>query len=197
MRYKTFQSKRQEMKLHVKYDIQTACKAILKEQLEQAGLLYKAINSSEVELKNQIGAEELAKLNANLKTYGIEILDDQKNDVIQKTKDVIIEMVNREEYLPPIKISAYIADKVKYSYGYLAALFSEVTFTSIENFIILQKIERVKQMILAGDLTLTEIAFKLHYSSVAHLSTQFKKTTGLTPTSFQSIIKKRRANNIY
>jgi len=185
------------MKLHVKYDINTACKAILKEQLEQAGLPYKAINLSELELKIPISSEKLAALNESLKTYGIELFNDQKNDIVQKTKDVIIEMVSRDEYLPPVKVSAYIAERVNYSYGYLAALFSEVTFTSIENFIILQKIERVKQMILAGDLTLTEIAFKLNYSSVAHLSAQFKKTTGLTPTSFQSIIKKRMANNIY
>jgi AraC-like DNA-binding protein len=185
------------MKLHVKYDIHAAGKAILKEQLELAGLSYKAINFGEVELINPVSPEKLAALNENLKTYGIEIFNDQKTDIIQKTKDVIVEMVNSDENLPAVKVSAYIAQRVNYSYGYLAALFSEVTFTSIENFIILQKIERVKQMILEGDLTLTEIAFKLHYSSVAHLSAQFKKTTGLTPTSFLSIIKKRRANNIH
>ncbi len=100
-------------------------------------------------------------------------------------------MISREENLPAVKISAYIAERVNYSYGYLAALFSEITYTSIENFIILQKIERAKQMILTGDLTLTEIAFRLNYSSVAHLSSQFKKTTGLTPSVFQSIIKKK------
>jgi len=184
------------MNLHFKYDINTACRAILKEKLEQSGIPYEAINLGEVELKNNISSEKLAMLNEGLKIYGIEIFDDQKSDIIQKTKDVIIEMVNREEDLPAVKISAYIAERVNYSYGYLAALFSEITYTSIENFIILQKIEKVKQMILAEDLTLTEIAHRLNYSSVAHLSGQFKKTTGLTPSSFQSIIKKRRANNI-
>ena len=131
---------------------------------------------------------------SHLIKYGIEIIDDQKNALIQKTKDIIVEMIYREENLPLEKISSYIAKRVSYSYGYLATLFSEMTYSSIENFIILQKIERAKQMILVEGLTLTEIAARLNYSSVAHLSSQFKKTTGLTPSAFQAIIKKRRNN---
>ena len=183
------------MKLNVKHDASIACKAILKEQLECFAIPYQSISVSEVELGEEISAEQLLKLSEGLKKYGIEIIDDLKNALIQKTKDVIVQMVFEEENLPAVKISSYISERVNYSYGYISALFSEMTYSSIENFIILQKIERAKQMILVEGLTLTEISDRLNYSSVAHLSSQFKKTTGLTPSSFQAIIKKRRANN--
>jgi AraC-like DNA-binding protein len=101
-------------------------------------------------------------------------------------------MVSLEDNFPSEKISLYLAEKLNHSYGYLANAFSEVTYSSIENFIIMQKIERAKQLMINGDLTLTEISYKLNYSSVAHLSNQFKKTTGLTPSAFQRIIVKRR-----
>ena len=113
---------------------------------------------------------------------------------MQKIKDTITDMVWKDENLPNITTSAYLADKLNHSYGYLSNLFSEVTYSSIENFIILQKIERAKQMIISDNYTLTEISYQLNYSSVAHLSNQFKKTTGLTPSAFQRIIKARREN---
>jgi AraC-like DNA-binding protein len=102
-------------------------------------------------------------------------------------------MISAEEGEINVKSSVYLADKLEHSYGYLSNLFSEVTYTSIENFIIIQKIEYAKRLIIKSDMTLTEIAFKLSYSSVAHLSTQFKNTTGITPSAFQRIIEKRRA----
>jgi len=182
------------MKLNVKHDINIACKAILKEQLENFNIPYQSISMGEIELPTELSPDKFSELSNGLKKYGIEIIDSQKNALIQKTKDVITEMIYREENLPSVKISAYISEKVNYSYGYLAALFSEITYTSIENYIIIQKIERAKQLMLQEDLNLTEIAYRLSYSSVAHLSTQFKKTTGLTPSAFQSIIKKRKAN---
>ncbi len=184
------------MKLQVKYDINIVCKAILKEHLDKVGISYESVTLGEIITDDRISTDQIHALNENLKTYGIEIVDDQKSDLIQKIKDVIIELVYMDEDMPQVKTSAYIADKLNYSYSYIAALFSEVTYTSIENYIILQKIERAKQLILANDLTLTEIAYRLNYSSVAHLSVQFKKTTGLTPSFFQSIIKKRRINQI-
>jgi len=113
--------------------------------------------------------------------------------LVQKIKDTITEMVNSEEPLT-VKSSVYLTEKLNHSYGYLSNLFSEVTYTSIENFIIIQKIELAKNLIINNQLTLTEIAFKLNYSSVAHLSTQFKNITGITPSAFQRIIAKRRLN---
>jgi AraC-like DNA-binding protein len=180
------------MKLYIKYDINIACRAILQEQLEKMDIAYDIIGFSEVVIKNNLTDEEHNKLNSLLKKYGIEILDDRISNLVQKTKDMIMEIVYMDEKLPASKISAYLASKLNYSYGYIADLFSAVTFSSIENYFIMQKIERAKQLISQDDLTLTQISYKLNYSSLAHLSSQFKKTTGITPSAFQRILKKRR-----
>lgn len=184
------------MKLYIRYNVNTTCKSLLQEQLDKLGLSCEITGLGEIELKSGISAEQNSQLTAVLKKYGIEILDDRISALVQKTKDTIIEMLYQEEKLPPSKISYYLARKLNYSFGYISNLFSEVTFISIENFIIMQKIERVKQLIIADELTLTQISSKLNYSSAAHLSSQFKKTTGITPSVFQRIIKKRRDNNI-
>jgi AraC-like DNA-binding protein len=180
------------MKLHIKYDTVTACKVILQEQLEKLGIAYELSSLGEVELKKAVTYTQHKDLNVALKKYGIEILDDQRSIFVQKIKDTIIELVNSEERLPSAKFSDFLAHKLNHSYGHISKIFSDVTYTSIENFIILQKIERAKQLVIAGELTLTEIAWQLNYSSVQHLSNQFKKTTGITPTAFQRIIKMRR-----
>lgn len=179
------------MTLYYKYDIHQACKIIIMEQLESLGIPFDLKGMSELHIREQLNADKKNLLIKALNRYGISIIDDHKSALIQKIKDAIIEMVYLEEKLPSSKISAHLADKLNHSYGYLSNLFSEVTYTSIENFIILQKIERAKQMIIQNEHNLTEIAWQLNYSSVAHLSNQFKKTTGLTPTAFQRIIKKR------
>lgn len=183
------------MKLYLKYDIGVICKKILEEQLEKLHLSYSLIGFGEVEIREAESSDKIKELQSNLHHYGIEILESQKSILVQKTKDAIVEMVFMEENLPSSKISAYLAKKLNYSYGYIFNLFSEVTFTSIENYIILQKIERAKQLLATGELNITEIAYKLNYSSVAHFSNQFKNTTGLTPSAFQRIIKKRRSIN--
>ena len=192
--YKVFLQKR-TMKIYVKYDIHAACKKILQEQLNKLGLTYTILGFGEVDIKETLSDAQLNALNAGLNDYSIEIVESSKGILVQKIKDVIKEMVYLEDKLPTTKISAHLADKLNYSYGYLANLFSEMTYTSIENFIILQKMERAKQLISTTDLTFTEIAWQLNYSSVAHFSTQFKNTTGLTPTTFQRIIQRRRGIN--
>jgi len=180
------------MKLFLKYDFNTVCKAILAEQLEKLELPHYILGMGEIELLRPPSDAEVKMLHEHLLKYGIEIVETPKRILVQKTKDVIVEMVYMNETLPVSKISDYLAGKLHHSYGYLSNLFSEVTYTSIENFIILQKIERAKQLILTNELTFTEIAWKLNYSSVAHFSTQFKNVTGLTPSAFQRIISKRR-----
>jgi AraC-like DNA-binding protein len=115
--------------------------------------------------------------------------------LVQRIKDAITELIHNQEEENLYKVSAYLSEKLDYSYSYLSTVFSETTYTSIENFIILKKIDYAKELIITNNLTLTEIAFKLNYSSVAHLSYQFKKTTGLTPSAFQNIIEKRKVNN--
>lgn len=180
------------MKLYVKYDIHNAVNVIINEKLTELGIQFELGGLGEIEILSEVNETQLLEMTESLSKYGIDIVDNLKGTLVQKTKDVIREMIYKEEGLPTSKISSYIAEKVNRSYGYLHNLFAENTYTSIGNYIILQKIERAKQLIMEGDLTLTEISYKLSYSSVAHLSYQFKKTTGLTPSAFQRIIKRRR-----
>jgi AraC-like DNA-binding protein len=180
------------MKLQVKFDMVTTCKVVLQEQLEKLGIPFEITSLGEVEFKKAISPAEHQEINEVLRKYGIEILNDQKIIFVQRIKDTIIEMINSKEKLATAKYSDYLARQLNHSYGQISKIFSEVTYTSIENFIILQKIERAKQLMTSGELTLTEVAWKLNYSSVQHLSNQFKKTTGITPTAFQRIIKMRR-----
>ncbi|MES2544251.1 MAG: helix-turn-helix domain-containing protein [Bacteroidota bacterium] len=180
------------MKLHIKFDSIVTSKIILQEQLDKLDIKYHLLNLGEVEIKAKISDSTLKELHANLSHYGITVLDDQKSQFIQKIKDTIIEMVYEKDKLPLTTISYYLADKLNFSYGYIANIFSEYTFTSIENFIIIQKIERAKKLILEEELTLTEISYELNYSSLAHLSNQFKKVTGLTPSTFKRIVDKKR-----
>lgn len=166
---------------------------MLQEQMDKLDINYTILGFGEVEIKENLPAEKLRDINTALADYGIEIMETQKNILVQKIKDAIIEMIFMDDSLPSSKISFHLSEKLGYSYGYISNLFSEYTYTSIENFIILQKIERAKQLITTNELTFTEIAWKLNYSSVAHFSTQFKNATGLTPSAFQRIINKRRA----
>lgn len=180
------------MKLYLKFDINSICKKVLQEQLDSLSLNYSVLGFGEVEINNSPTPETIKKLNQQLNDYGISVVESHKSVLVQKIKDVIVEMVYSDEKLSNSKTSAYLADKIGQSYGYISNLFSDVTYTSIANFIILQKIERAKQLILTNELTITEIAWKLNYSSVAHFSNQFKASTGLTPSAFQRIIDKRR-----
>ena len=182
------------MKFQIKYDINLACKVILQEHLEKIGIPYEITGMGEVQFNGPISDEQYLEFESSIKKYGIEIIDNPKNAIVQKIKEVIIEMVYKKDKLPDSKISAYLASKMNLNYSYLAKIFSEITYTSIENFVIIQRIERAKQLIIEEKLTCTEVAWKMNYSSVAHLSYQFKKTTGLTPTVFQRIIERR--NNL-
>ena len=183
------------MIIYLKYDINAVCRKVLEEQLDKLELSYSILGFAEFETSKNLSNEKKKLLRTNLNHYGIDIVESQKSILVQKTKDAIIEIVFTEEELPFTKISSYLAEKLKYSYGYISNIFSEVTYTSIENFIILQKIDRAKQLIVTNELTFTEIAWKLNYSSVAHFSNQFKNTTGITPSAFQRIINKRRISN--
>ncbi|SHK92279.1 transcriptional regulator, AraC family [Chryseobacterium polytrichastri] len=177
--------------MYVKFDFNALCKKILDEKLKEHGLKYRLLNFGEVEFYESLTQEQHSIFKKNLEDYGIEIIESQKTALIQKIKDAIVELVFSEETIQ-VKASIYIAEKLNHSYGYLSNLFSEVTYTSIENFIMLQKIEYAKELIIGNKQSLTEIALKLNYSSVAHLSTQFKNMTGVTPSQFQKIIIKRR-----
>ncbi len=180
------------MKLYIKYMVSIRCKLIVKEELKNLGLHYVIVNLGEVDVLEDITAKQREKLREALLKSGLELMEDKKAMLIEKIKNIIIEMIHYEDELPKVNFSEYLSEKMNYDYTYLANLFSETEGTTIEHFIILHKIERVKELILYNELNLTEIADKLHYSSVAHLSNQFKKITGLTPSFFKSLKHKKR-----
>lgn len=179
------------MKAFLKFDFNVVTKKLLEEKLDGLGVKFNIVGFGEIEFLETLKPEKMEEITLLLNSYGIEVIENQKSILVQKIKDLITEMVFQENN-PNVKSSVYLAEKLNHSYGYLSNLFSEVTYTSIENYIILQKIELAKQLIVNEKLSLTEIAYKLNYSSVAHLSTQFKNTTGITPSAFQRIIERRR-----
>lgn len=180
------------MKVYLKFDYNQLTKKILQDKLSELGYKFDIVGFGEFDFLENIPNEKVIEITTTLAEYGIEIVENQKSVLVQKIKDTIVEMVNSDEPLN-VKSSVYLADKLNHSYGYISNVFSDVTYTSVEQFIIIQKIEVAKQLLINNQLNLTEIAYRLNYSSVAHLSTQFKNTTGITPSSFQKIIVKRRA----
>jgi len=180
------------MKLYLKFDINAVCKKVLQEQLDALDIDYSLVGFGEVDIQSSIAPDRLKTLQDGLNRYGISVVETHKSILVQKIKDAITEMIYSDEKISNEKTSVYLADKIGQSYGYISNLFSDVTYTSIANFIILQKVERAKQLILTNELTITEIAWKLNYSSVAHFSNQFKNATGLTPSAFLRIIDKRK-----
>lgn len=170
------------------------CKMVVEQELEKIGLHCVKVDLGTIEVKEEIDPFQKQELQQNLKRYGLELLDDKRNILIEKIKAVIIEMVHYSDDLPNINYSDYISEKLGYDYTYLANSFSEVKGVTIQQYIINHKIERVKELLMYDELNLTEISYKLHYSSVAHLSNQFKKNTGLTPSYFKHLKKKKLKN---
>lgn len=165
---------------------------IVKSELQKLGLKHLVVGLGEVELKEPISDEKRELLKLALLHSGLVLMDDKKAILIDRIKQTIIEMVHYANEMPKISSSEYLSGKLNYNYTYLANLFSEVTGTTIEHFIISHKIEKVKELLLYDELTLTQISYQLNYSSVAHLSNQFKKVTGLTPTFFKNLKDKKR-----
>jgi len=170
------------------------CKMMVKAELEKLGLHYTVVDLGKVEVKEEISQDQRQHLAIALKKMGLELMDDKKAILIERIKNVIIETIHYSDEALKINFSDHLSEKLNYDYTYLANLFSEVQGTTIEHFIIMHKIERVKELLVYDELSLTEISYMLHYSSVAHLSNQFKKVTGLTPTFFKHIKHKRLAS---
>ena len=169
------------------------CKMVVKDELTKLGLKYSSVDLGEAELLESITPVQVDQLRIALLKSGLELMDDKKSVLIQKIKTIIIELVHYSEEPLVINLSDHLSQNLHHDYTYLANLFSEVQGTTIEKFYISHKIERVKEFLVYNELTLTEIAYKMHYSSVAHLCTQFKKVTGLTPSHFRSLKDKRRS----
>lgn len=169
------------------------CKMLVKEELIRLGLHYDIVDLGMVEVLEELNTEQRETLKNNLLKSGLELLDDKKAIIIERIKNVIVEMIHYGDEMPKINYSTYIESKLHFDYTYLSNIFSEVKGITIQQFIIIHKIEKVKELLLYDELNLTEISYRLNYSSVAHLSTQFKKVTGLTPTYFKTLKEKRIA----
>jgi len=164
---------------------------VVKSELKKLGLHYSRLDLGEVDINEHVSEAKHDALKAALLKSGLELMDDKKAVLIEKIKTVVIELIHYTDELPKTNFSKYLSEKLDLHYTYLSNLFSEVMGTTIEQFIIMHKIERVKELLVYNELTLSEIAWKLHYSSVSHLSNQFKKVTGLTPSFFRKIKHKR------
>lgn len=172
--------------------VSNRCKMAVKEELKKLGLHFIVVDLGEVEIMEILTASQREQLNRALVVAGLELMDDKRAVLIERTINVITEMIHYSDDIPKVNYSDYLSEKLNYDYTYLSNLFSEIKGTTIQQFIINHKIERAKELLLYDELNLTEISYKLHYSSVAHLSNQFKKVTGLSPSSFKQLKNRKR-----
>lgn len=180
------------MIFHIRYDIQQMYSSIVRDQLGRFDIPYEETTLGEIRLTESVPAEKLEKANAALQRYGVELLNPDGATLVDKIKDALTELIYKDGSAGYTKISSYLSARLNHSYGYLANVFSEATRTSIENFVMIHRVEYAKRLIISGHTTLSEISYELNYSSPAHFSSQFKKVTGLTPSLFQRIIEKKR-----
>jgi AraC-like DNA-binding protein len=173
--------------------VSNRCKILVKDELRKLGLHFILVELGEAEVMETLSESQSEQLKAALLESGLELMDDKKSILIEKIKNVIVEMVHHTEELVKVNVSQLLQEKLNHDYTYLANLFSEVQGTTIEHFVIAHKVERVKELIMYGELSISEIAWKMNYSSVAHLSNQFKKVTGLSPSHFKQLKDKRRS----
>ena len=169
------------------------CKLAVKEELKKMGLHFIVVDLGEVEIMENLTILQINELKAALLNSGLELMDDKRAILIEKIKNVITEMIHFTDELPEKKYSNYISEKLNHDYTYLSNIFSEVKGITIQQFIIIHKVERIKELIIYDELNITEIAWKMNYSSVAHMSNQFKKVTGLSPSHFKQLKDKRRS----
>jgi AraC-like DNA-binding protein len=179
------------MKLYIKNMVSNRCKMIVKSELSKFGLHFIIVELGEVEIMESISEQQLNQLNLSLEKLGLGLLEDKKRVLVEKIKNVIIELVYYDEQEPRINLSDYLSKKLNYDYNYLAKQFSDSQNMTVDHFFLNHKIERVKELLIYDELSLTDIAYKLHYCSIAHLSNQFKKMTGFTPSKYKNLRLKR------
>lgn len=173
--------------------VSARCKMAVKEELKKMGLHFVLVELGEIDIMEDISSEQREELKAALLATGLELMDDKRSILIEKIKNAVIEMVHHSDEIIKTNFSEYLSEKLNYDYTYLANLFSEVQGTTIAQFLISHKVERIKELIIYDELNISEIAWKMNYSSVAHLSNQFKKVTGLSPSHFKQLKDKRRS----
>ena len=184
------------MKLFIKYMVSLRCKMAVSASLNKMGLHYYSIDLGEVIIKEELDDYQMIELGSYLKVFGLELMDNIKAQRIEKIKNLIIEKIHDENFEPSTNFTNFLSEQLHLDYKTLSVMFSEVTGITIQQYIIMNKIEKVKELLLYDELTLTEISYKLDYSSVAHLSGQFKKVTGLTPSYFKSLKKYKQRINL-
>jgi AraC-like DNA-binding protein len=182
------------MKLYIKNMVCSRCKMVVKDKLENAGFHPVSLELGEVEVQEQLSKQEFQQLDAQLRAVGFELMDSKKSQTIEKIKTAIVTLVHHSDGNDKTNLSEFIVSQLHQDYNYLSNLFSEVEGTTIEKYYISQRIEKAKELLVYDELTLSEIAFRLGYSSVAHLSNQFKKVTGFTPSYFKSLKEHKRRN---
>jgi AraC-like DNA-binding protein len=182
------------MRLYIKNMVCPRCVTAVKKALQQAGLDVLQVELGKAEIADEPTHEELKSLDTSLKKLGFELISDRKSRIIEQIKNEIVYLVHHSAEVMSTNLSAWLADKLAYDYTYLSNLFSDVEGTTIEKYFISQRIEKVKELLVYDELSLSEIANLLGYSSTAYLSSQFKKVTGLTPTFYKSVKETKRRN---
>ncbi len=182
------------MKIYIQNMVCIRCQMVVKAELEKLGVRYLYVHIGEADIIDSLSDEQIKQLDFALRKSGLLVMDNAKSIIVEKIKNAIIEVVHHTDGQIKTNLSDYLSDKLNYDYTYLANLFSEIKGITIEKFYLTHKIEKVKELIVYDELNLSEIALKMHYSSAAHLSNQFKKYTGLTPSHFKKLKNKRRSN---
>lgn len=182
------------MKLYIKNMVCNRCKMVVKSELEKLGLRLITVELGEVEMEGNLSDESKVQVSYLLEMLGFELIDNKKSRLIERIKNVIIDLVHHQDNQIKTNLSVFLARHLLMDYNHLSNLFSEVEGVSIEHFYIAQKIERVKELLVYDELTLSEIAFRLNYSSLGHLSRQFKQVTGLTPSHFKVMKQTKRSS---
>ncbi|MBP9134200.1 MAG: helix-turn-helix transcriptional regulator [Saprospiraceae bacterium] len=178
--------------LFIKNMVCNRCIMAVQDKLDQLGLIAKRVTLGEVTLENELSPMSKDTLEKALTSLGFELIDDKKSRLIEKIKNIIIDLVHYQDNDVKTNLTELLSNSLHHDYSYLSNLFSEVEGTTIEKYLIAQKVEKVKELLVYDELTLSEIAFRLNYSSVAYLSNQFKKVTGLTPSYFKQIKADKR-----
>ena len=187
------QIQNKNLKLYIKYMVSLRCKMMVKEELKKMGLHFIVVDLGEVDIMETLSPEQREELKIGLLNSGLELMDDKRAILIERIINVITEMIHNADELPEINYSNYLSQKLNHDYTYLSNIFSEVKGITIQQFIIVHKVERIKELIIYDEMNMTEIAWNMGYSSVAHLSNQFKKVTGLSPSHFKQLKDKRRS----
>jgi len=185
-------TEKDRLKLFIKNMVSLRCTIVVKSELDKLGLHYNSVELGEVDLSDKASRDQLERLDIALKLTGLELMDDNKKILVEKIKTTIIELIHYKDDQIKVNLSSFLSEKLNHNYTYLSNLFSEIKGITIEQYYIANKIEKVKELLVYDELSLTEIAWKLHYSSVSHLSNQFKKMTGLTPSHFKNLKSKKR-----